>query len=87
MNGKQRPEWDRLLADVKAGKIDAIVVWNQDRGWRMMSQLEDLRRFFESLGRRILLTTTLTATSTYTTRTASMQRSREPPQASLRQRR
>jgi DNA invertase Pin-like site-specific DNA recombinase len=58
-NGKGRPEWDRLLADVKAGSIDAIVVWNQDRGWRQMSQLEDLRRFFESLGRRIELTTTL----------------------------
>src|SRR5262249_5323064 len=58
-NGKQRPEWDRLLADVKGGKIDAIAVWNQDRGWRQMSELEELRKFFESLGRRILLTTTL----------------------------
>jgi DNA invertase Pin-like site-specific DNA recombinase len=58
-NGKARPEWDRLLGDIAAGEIDAIVVWNQDRGWRMMSQLEDLRRFFESVGRRILLTTTL----------------------------
>jgi DNA invertase Pin-like site-specific DNA recombinase len=58
-NGKGRPEWERLLADVAAGKIDAIVVWNQDRGWRQMSQLEDLRRFFESLDRRVLLATTL----------------------------
>ncbi len=33
-NGKDRPEWERLLADVSAGIIDAIVVWNQDRGWR-----------------------------------------------------
>ena len=31
-NGKKRDEWDRLLADVKARKLDAIVVWNQDRG-------------------------------------------------------
>jgi len=58
-NGKARPEWDRLLADIKAGKIDAIVVWNQDRGWRQMAELESLRRFFESLGRKIKLTTTL----------------------------
>ena len=58
-NGKARPEWDRLLADIKAGEIDAIAVWNQDRGWRQMSELEDLRRFFTSLGRQIPLTTTL----------------------------
>jgi DNA invertase Pin-like site-specific DNA recombinase len=58
-NGKTRPEWDRLLADINAGKIDAIVVWNQDRGWRQMSELEDLRKFFKKLGRKIHLTVTL----------------------------
>ena len=57
-SGKDRPEWNRLLADVKAGKIDAIVVWNQDRGWRMMADLEDLRRFFTSLDRPVPLATT-----------------------------
>ncbi|MED5814478.1 recombinase family protein [Mycolicibacterium sp. 050232] len=54
-NGTVRPEWNRLLADIKAGKIDAIAVWNQDRGWRQMSELEDLRKFFEAQDRRILL--------------------------------
>lgn len=58
-NGKAREEWDRLLADITAGKIDAIAVWNQDRGWRQMSELEELRKFFTSLDRRVLLTTTL----------------------------
>ncbi|GFG75890.1 recombinase family protein [Mycobacterium botniense] len=32
-NGKQRPRWDDLLADITAGKIDAIAAWDQDRGW------------------------------------------------------
>src|SRR5581483_5403356 len=57
-NGKARPQWDRLLADIKAGKVDAIAAWDQDRGWRMMHELEELRRFFTSLGRRVPLATT-----------------------------
>ena len=57
-NGKERPEWDRLLADITAGKIDAIAAWDQDRGWRMMHELEDLRKFFTKLGRTIPLATT-----------------------------
>src|SRR5262245_32678430 len=55
-NGKQRPQWDRLLTDVTAGKIDAIVVWNQDRGWRKMADLESLRPLLEPRG--VLLATT-----------------------------
>jgi DNA invertase Pin-like site-specific DNA recombinase len=57
-NGKQRPEWDRLLADIKTGRIDAIAAWDQDRSWRMMHELEELRRFFTKLGRKIPLATT-----------------------------
>ena len=57
-NGGERPEWERLLADVEAGKIDAIAAWDQDRGWRMMHELEALRKFFAGLGRRIPLATT-----------------------------
>jgi DNA invertase Pin-like site-specific DNA recombinase len=55
-NGKKRDEWDRLLADVKARKLDAIVVWNQDRGWRKMADLESLRPLLEPRG--VLLATT-----------------------------
>jgi DNA invertase Pin-like site-specific DNA recombinase len=55
-NGKARPEWARLLADVEAGRIDAIVVWNQDRGWRKMADLESLRPLLEPRG--VLLATT-----------------------------
>lgn len=57
-NGRHRPAWDRLLADIKAGEIDAIAAWDQDRGWRMMRELEQLRTFFTGLGRRIPLATT-----------------------------
>src|SRR5580693_2697508 len=35
-NGKKRPEWERLLADIRAGKIDAVAAWDQDRVNRMM---------------------------------------------------
>jgi DNA invertase Pin-like site-specific DNA recombinase len=57
-NGKQRPRWEDLLADIKAGKIDAIAAWDQDRGWRMTHELEALRKFFAGLGREIKLATT-----------------------------
>ncbi|UUO01699.1 recombinase family protein [Mycolicibacterium novocastrense] len=57
-SGKERPEWDRLLADVEAGKVDAIAAWDQDRGWRMMAELEQLRKFFAGLGRPVPLATT-----------------------------
>jgi DNA invertase Pin-like site-specific DNA recombinase len=55
-NGGLRPEWNRLLDDVKAGKVDAIVVWNQDRGWRKMVDLESLRPVLEPRG--VVLATT-----------------------------
>jgi DNA invertase Pin-like site-specific DNA recombinase len=57
-NGKEREHWERLLADIKAGEIDAIAAWDQDRGWRMMAELEQLRKFFADLGRHIPLATT-----------------------------
>jgi DNA invertase Pin-like site-specific DNA recombinase len=57
-NGKDRPRWDDLLADITAGKIDAIAAWDQDRNWRKMSELEDLRKFFGGLGREVKLATT-----------------------------
>jgi DNA invertase Pin-like site-specific DNA recombinase len=55
-NGQGRPQWERLLTDVTAGRLDAIVVWNQDRGWRKMADLESLRPVLEPHG--VLLATT-----------------------------
>ena len=57
-NGQSRKRWNELLADIKAGKIDAIAAWDQDRNWRVMHELEDLRKFFTSLGREVKLATT-----------------------------
>lgn len=41
-NGKDRPGYGRLLADIDAGKIDALVVWDVDRLTRMPRELEDI---------------------------------------------
>jgi DNA invertase Pin-like site-specific DNA recombinase len=57
-NGKQRPEWERLLQDIEAGKIDAVAAWDQDRQWRKMAEFEEIRRFFYGLPREIPLATT-----------------------------
>lgn len=41
MTGK-RPQYRRLLADVEAGLVDAILVWSADRLYRKLSDLEQL---------------------------------------------
>jgi DNA invertase Pin-like site-specific DNA recombinase len=68
-SGKPRPNWERLLADIKVGKIDAIAIWVQDRGWRMMEDLIDLSKFARALekdtGRRIPIGTTSGSATDY----------------------
>jgi DNA invertase Pin-like site-specific DNA recombinase len=54
-NGKERPEWERLLADVEAGKIDAVAAWDQDRVNRMMEDFVRYKKLFVKRG--ILLAT------------------------------
>jgi DNA invertase Pin-like site-specific DNA recombinase len=54
-NGKDRPEWERLLADIDAGKIDAVAAWDQDRVNRMMEDFIRYKKLF--VRRRILLAT------------------------------
>lgn len=39
---KRRPDFDRMVADVRAGKVDAIVAWDADRLYRHPRELEDL---------------------------------------------
>lgn len=41
-NGKKRPGYERLKADLLAGRIDAIVVWHPDRLYRRSRDLLDL---------------------------------------------
>lgn len=45
-SGKPRPEWERLLADIEAGKIDAVAAWDQDRVNRTMDDLQRYQRVF-----------------------------------------
>jgi DNA invertase Pin-like site-specific DNA recombinase len=39
-SGKKRPAYERMLADIEAGKLDAVVVWDLDRLHRRPIELE-----------------------------------------------
>ncbi|MGD9621252.1 MAG: recombinase family protein [Mycolicibacterium sp.] len=41
-SGKKRPAYEQMLADVKAGQIQAIVCWRPDRLYRRLRDLLDL---------------------------------------------
>ena len=41
-SGKPRPAWNRLLADVRAGSVDAVICWHVDRLTRSPRELEDV---------------------------------------------
>lgn len=41
-NGKPRKEYERMLADVRAGRRDAVIAWDQDRLTRQPREVEDL---------------------------------------------
>lgn len=49
-SGKPRPEWERLLADIEAGKIDAVAAWDQDRVNRTMDDLQRYQKVFANKG-------------------------------------
>lgn len=40
-SGKKRPAYERLVADIRAGKIQAVVAWDLDRLHRRPVELED----------------------------------------------
>src|SRR3954468_24691066 len=44
-SGKPRPEYRRMLEDIKSGRIDAVIVWHLDRLHRHPRELEE---FFET---------------------------------------
>lgn len=54
-SGAARPEWERLLADIDAGKIDAVAAWDQDRVNRMMEDFIAYKKLF--IKRGIMLAT------------------------------
>lgn len=41
-SGRSRPEYERMLDDIAAGRVDVIVVWATDRLYRRLSDLEEL---------------------------------------------
>ncbi len=41
-SGKPRPAWERLLADVRAGSVNAVICWHVDRLTRSPRELEDV---------------------------------------------
>jgi DNA invertase Pin-like site-specific DNA recombinase len=59
-NGKQRPQFEALMADVEAGRVDAIAVWHTDRLYRRPSDLERIVRVIEA-GKRPVPVATVTA--------------------------
>jgi DNA invertase Pin-like site-specific DNA recombinase len=54
-SGKPRPEYRRMLADIEAGRIDAIVAWHTDRLYRRPLDLEELIPIVEQ--HRVLIRT------------------------------
>jgi site-specific DNA recombinase len=47
---RPRKAWRRLIADVKAGRIDAIVAWHPDRLTRKPTENEELIKLVEDFG-------------------------------------
>jgi DNA invertase Pin-like site-specific DNA recombinase len=39
---KPRPEYQRMLADIEAGRINAVIAWHTDRLYRRLPDLEEL---------------------------------------------
>lgn len=52
-SSKPRPEWQRLLADIEAGRINAIAVWHVDRMTRKPRELEDVIDMHEKQGTQL----------------------------------
>ena len=49
-SGKRRPEYERLCEDIKAGTVDALVVWDTDRLHRRPRELEDFIDLCDAAG-------------------------------------
>ena len=56
--GRRRPEYERMLADLRAGMRDAVVVYNLDRLTRRPIELETFRDVCERAGVRDVATVT-----------------------------
>lgn len=52
-SGKRRPSYERLLADLRSGRVDAVVVWHTDRLHRSTKELEAFIDIIESTKARV----------------------------------
>jgi site-specific DNA recombinase len=57
-NGRHRPEYRRMLEDLRSGFIDAVVVWHLDRLHRQPKELEEFFEVCDSAGVRNLASVT-----------------------------
>ncbi len=51
---KVRPSFERLKADIAAGRVDVVVAWKLDRLWRRARDFADLDEACEAAGARIV---------------------------------
>jgi DNA invertase Pin-like site-specific DNA recombinase len=56
--GKPRPEYRRMLDDIRAGAIDAVIVWHLDRLHRNPKELEEFFEVCDAAGLRALASVT-----------------------------
>ncbi len=56
-NGKRRPAYERMLADLRAGRIDTLVAWQADRFVRTMREAVPLLDTAAATGARLLTVT------------------------------
>src|SRR6266545_4113021 len=52
-SGRPRQAWNRLIEDVKSGKVDAIVAWHPDRLTRQPKENEQLIELVERYGLQV----------------------------------
>src|SRR3990170_7520003 len=57
-SGKPRPEYRRLLDDMRAGTVDAVVVWHLDRLHRHPKELEEFFEVCDGAGVRSMASVT-----------------------------
>jgi site-specific DNA recombinase len=57
-SGKRRPDYERMLADIKAGKITGVIAWHPDRLHRRSAELE---RYISACEARGVTNQTVTA--------------------------
>jgi DNA invertase Pin-like site-specific DNA recombinase len=49
-SGKRRPAYERMLADLAAGRVDAVIAWHPDRLHRRPDELEPFIELIEHTG-------------------------------------